>query len=96
MNKVSFLDELVKTGCCRHLLKRANEGGSESSEIPQGMASGDPVPDSLDVHPTEAKTRLPLTAHLPSPIHPGIQGGVTQAKNPIDRFRFNRSWKDDG
>lgn len=93
MNKVSFLDELVKLGCCKQLLKRASDGGSESSEIPQGMASGDPVPDSIDVHPTEAQTRVPLTAHLPSPIHPGSLGGVTQAKHPIDRKRFNRSWR---
>lgn len=93
MNKISFLDELVKLGCGKRLLKLAE--GSESSEIPVGMASSDPVPESIEVRPTDATSRVPLTAHLPTPIRPGALGGVTQAKTPIGRHRFNRAWRDE-
>jgi hypothetical protein len=91
MNKISFLDELVKLGCCKHLLKRA-----ESSSIPVGMASSEPAPESIDTHPSEANTRIPLTAHLRSPIRPGAIGRVTQAKDPIGKHRFNRPYGNEG
>ena len=83
MNRASFLDELLK------LASDVN-----TIDIPQGMMSSDPVPESLPVRPADASTRRPETAHLPSVVGQGEIGGVTQAKDPIDRFKYNRLYRD--
>jgi hypothetical protein len=99
MNKISFLDELVRLGGATRMLKQAyggSEGTGETStvDIPHGMVGSDPTPESIRVAPDEAATRLPETAKLPSNIRPGRLGGISQAKDPIDRFKFNRAYRD--
>lgn len=96
MNKISFLDELLKLGGATRVVKVAYQGAADSSEAPQGMTGSGSVPESIRVAPHEASTRLPKTSHLPSQIKPGALGGVTQAKDPISKHRFNRAWRDSG
>jgi hypothetical protein len=93
MNKMSFVDELVKVGAMRCLLKRASD--VNTIDVPEGMMSNAPTPDAIRLHPDQAATRLPATAHLMSSLDmPGMLGSVTQAVDPIDREKFNRAYKD--
>jgi hypothetical protein len=95
MNLISFVDELVKLGAVRPLIRKlAADGDSEAVDIPQGMMSSEPVPDSDRVHPAEAATRLPATAHLEPEIETGHLGKVTEPKHPIDRDKYNRAYRD--
>lgn len=102
MNMLSFADELVRVSALRPLIeKHAYAGGAEgiahdttSVDIPHSMAGSEAVPESIQVAPDEAATRLPETAHLPSIVQSGHIGGVAQAKDPIDRFRYNRAYQD--
>lgn len=91
MNRASFLDELLKLASGR-IEKRADD--INQTAIPEGLIGSGTVPDSIKVRPDDAKTRRPLTAHLPSAISPGSLGSVTQAKDPIDRFKYNRTYRD--
>lgn len=89
MNRISFVDELVKVGAIRCLYKRATD---LDATIPEALMSSGPVPDSKRVVPDEASTRVD-NAHLPSVLGtPGRLGDVTVAKKPIDQERFNRPW----
>lgn len=89
MNMISFIDELVKLGAGRVLVKDA----ATTSEAPEGMVGVDSVPDSDDVWPHDVRTRLPETARGVSQIAPGELGPVSLAKEPIDQERFNRSYE---
>jgi hypothetical protein len=94
MNKLSFLDELMKLGGAMCLVKRAEMGDVNTVDIPHGMMGSDPMPAGDRLVPDDAATRLPATAHLPSRIQGGSLGGVTQAKDPIDREKYNRAYRD--
>lgn len=99
MNRISFLDELVKIGSATDMIKAAYGGGSDAGtvntvDIPHGMVGSDPVPESTRLSPDDASSRLPNSSKVPSAIRPGRLGGVTQAKDPVDRFRFNRVYRD--
>lgn len=95
MNKISFLHELVSLGGATRLIKKAYGGGATSTvDIPHGMVGSDSTPESIPVAPAEASTRLPRTAKQPSQVKPGTLGDVTQAKEPVDRFKFNRADRD--
>ena len=95
MNKVSFLDELVSLGGVTHMLKRSDDAGASGDAHP-GLVGSGATPDSILVRPDEAGTRLPRTGHLPSSMVPGRLGGITQAKDPVDRLRFNRAYRERG
>ena len=93
MNLLSFVDELIKVSATRPALKKQafGEGHDVNTiDIPSGMASADPSPPTLDPKPDDVGTRLRETAHLPSNVPEGDLGGVTSAKDPIDREKFNR------
>ncbi|MFQ5352742.1 MAG: hypothetical protein ACE5D3_06685 [Candidatus Binatia bacterium] len=92
MNLISFLDELVKLGGVRCVIKRASD--VNTVDIPSGMVDDSPVPFHIDVWPHEAATRLPKTGKHLSSVPTGELGGVTQAKDPIDRDKYNRAYKD--
>lgn len=83
MNRASFLDELLKI---------ADE--TNLTEIPHGLIGSEPAPPSEPHRPAEAASRVPLTATLPSVVGKGELGGVTQAKDPIDRFKYNRVYRE--
>lgn len=90
MNKLAFLDELLR--CCSFapIIKKAYE--DNTIDVPSGMMDAAPSPPQLIAVPDEAASRLPNTAHLPAAVKPGQLGGVTDAKMPIDRERFNRPY----
>lgn len=92
MNLISFLDELVKLGGARCVIKRAAE--VNTIDIPSGMIDDSPVPFHIEVRPHEAATRLPITGGQMSAVPSGHIGGVTQAKDPIDRDKYNRAYKE--
>jgi hypothetical protein len=98
MNLVSFVDELVKLGAVRSLIKSAGEIDStsnvNSSDPPATIMGGGGVPSSLRVVPEKASTRLPESVDTPSEIVAGSLGSVTGAKAPIDRDKFNRWYRD--
>jgi hypothetical protein len=98
MNLVSFIDELVKLGAARSLIKRAGEADAtsnvNSSEPPATIMGGGAVPMALRVVPEKASTRLPDSVDVPSQIVAGSLGDVSGAKYPIDRDKFNRWYRD--
>lgn len=94
----SFLDELLKLGAARSLVKSAYGGGDSSGDIntvdiPHGMIGSEPMPEVDRVAPDEAGTRLQASA-VPSQIKPGILGKVSPSRQPIDRERYNRAYRD--
>ena len=93
MNMSSFLDELVKVGAGRILVKRSSDSVN-TTDIPSGMMGDGYVPPAMDVMPQYAETRLPNTAQRPSQVPMGTLGGVTEAKNPIDRYKYNRVYQE--
>ena len=90
MNRISFLDELMKLGGVRSIIK---EGGTIMSEPPGGMMSQDAVPPAEPHRPSEASSRLPAVAGHGGNIEAGKLGVVTSAKNPIDQHKFNRAFR---
>jgi hypothetical protein len=86
MNLISFVDELVKVGAVRCLIKRSAD---ISMGIPDGVMNGASPPPSKTVMPDDASTRLAPT-NMQSGIKPGSIGDVGLSKAPIDRDRFNR------
>ncbi|MBW2691025.1 MAG: hypothetical protein JRE57_00145 [Deltaproteobacteria bacterium] len=94
MNLISFLDELIKIGGVAGVVKQADD--VSTVDIPHGMIDEDPPPDSIKVYPHEASSRLPLTAKTPSAVQTGHLGDMTQAKDPIDRNKHNRGYRDRG
>ena len=99
MNLISFVDELVKLGAGHQLVKRAYDGLEGTGDVhmidvPQGLMDSEGPPAAIRVAPDEAATRLPGTSHLPSHVPEGTLGGVTTAKDPIDREKYNRAYKD--
>jgi len=98
MNLVSFVDELVKIGGMRVLMKRAGEIDSTSNvnsvEPPMAIMGGGPVPSSLRVVPERAATRLPHSEEFDSQIEAGSLGDVTGSREPIDQDKFNRWYRD--
>lgn len=95
----SFLDELVKVGSFGALAKLAYGGGDTSGDvntvdIPHGMVGSEPMPEVDRVAPHQASTRLPDTGYLPSAVKPGVLGNVTPPKDPIDREKYNRAYRD--
>lgn len=91
MNKISFLDELMKLGGVRIVVKTANE---LTSDPPAGLMSAEGVPETMVNHPAEASSRLPLTSGMPAQIGQGGLGEVSQAKAPIDQHKFNRGYRE--
>lgn len=89
MNLISFVDELVKLGGVKTLIKRGSD--VSSSEIPAGMMSSAAPPPSIRVAPDEAGTRLEST-HLPTTVEVGQLGPLGDNRRPIDRERFNRPY----
>jgi hypothetical protein len=94
MNLLSFVDELVKVGAMGCLYKRADDGEINASEIPHGMMSPGVTPPSILLNPALAGTRLPLTAASPISVEPGQLGALATTREPIDREKFNRAYKD--
>jgi len=91
MNKVSFLDELMSLGGVRSVVKTADE---MISQPPAGMMSGEAAPSADIQYPTEVTSRLPTAARSAGDIQGGDLGDVTSAKDPIDRHRFNRAYRE--
>lgn len=91
MNLISFVDELVKLGGVRVIVKRAAD--ISSSEVPAGMMDPGQPPPSIRVAPDEAATRL-LNTELPDAIQPGKLGPLASTINPIDRERFNHLYQE--
>jgi hypothetical protein len=94
MNLVAFVDELVKVGAMKCLYKRADDGDVNTADAPHGMMSHDPMPESIRLNPAQVGTRLPRTAAGPATITAGELGSVATARNPIDREKHNRAYKD--
>ena len=90
MNKLSFLDELLKIGA----MKPINKMASLLGEPPAGMMDPEPAPEAIEVEPASAITRLPETAALPSQNTPGTLGKVTAPQEPIDELLQNRAWEE--
>lgn len=91
MNKISFLDELMSLGGVRVIVKTADD---MVSQAPSGMMSGESAPPADIQHPAEVTTRLPTAARSAGAIQGGDQGDVTSAKDPIDRHKFNRAYRE--
>jgi len=91
MNKLSFLDELMKLGGARAVIKTANE---TASQAPSGMGSDGSAPKADIVRPNEVATRLRTAAKSKGAITAGGLGGVTQSPEPIDGERFNRGYRE--
>ena len=91
MNKISFLDELMKLGGVRVIVKTADD---MCSQPPAGMMSGESAPPADVQHPAEVETRLPISSRTPGAIQPGDLGDITSAKDPIDRHKFNRAYRE--
>lgn len=94
-----FMDELQKLGGLRAIAKTAYGGGYDTadvnvSSIPHSMMADGQCPPADLVSPVEAATRIPLTASMPSTVSTGTLGRITDAKNPIDRFKYNRPYRD--
>ena len=90
MNLGSFVDELMKVGAMDPIKKHA----STTVDVPSSMMDNGLVPESIDVRPDEAGSRLPRTGHLPPQVDGGNLGQVAQAKDPIDRQKYNRAYRD--
>jgi len=92
MMLLSFVDELVKLGAGRQLVKtgEVTQGDLNTIDIPSGMMDSESPPVAELIVPDEAATRLPRTGHLAPQVVAGELGDVTDAKDPIDRERFNR------
>lgn len=95
MRLVGFIDELVKLGVAEKL-SNAFDNSNISQEPPPEMAGYDTIDPPDRLAPGEAGTRLPKTSHLPGQMKPGELGGVTDAKEQIDRGKFNRPYQVDG
>ena len=99
MNLVSFVDELVKISAMRVLTKHAtgeidSTSNVNSNEPPAAIMGSGRVPDSFRIIPERVSTRLPNTFDSPSQIVAGALGNVTSSKDPIDRDKFNRWYRD--
>ena len=95
MDLVSFVDELVKIGAMDCLRKRADDAGSTHTiDAPAGLMDTGPIPPQVFVAPYQAATRLPQTAHLAPTVEAGQLGGVTYPRDPVDREKFNRAYRD--
>lgn len=90
MNKLSFLDELLKIGAMKPMNKIATLIGNP----PAGMMDPEPAPEAIELEPDNASTHLPRTAKLPSQNTPGTLGNVTAPQEPIDLFPQNRPWEE--
>lgn len=73
MNLLSFVDELIKVGAM---------GISTQKEA---SADSDITPESIEVRPDEAATRLPLTTGVKPAVLAGTLGTVGESRNPIDQ-----------
>ena len=91
MNRISFLDELIKLGGVRCVVKVSSE---LTTDPPAGLMSPDAAPPAEPHRPTEASSRIPATAHLPTQVYAGRQGKITTSKNPIDKYKFNRGYRE--
>lgn len=91
MNRISFLDELLKLGGVRVVVKVSSD---LTSDPPAGLMNPDAAPPAEPHQPTEAASRLPATAHIPAQIHAGQQGDITTSRNPIDQYKFNWGYRE--
>lgn len=91
MNKISFLDELMSLGGVRSVVKTADD---MISQPPVGMMSGEDGPPADIQYPAEVNSRLPTSARMPGAIQSGGLGNVSSAKDPIDRHKFNRAFRE--
>lgn len=89
MNLISFIDELVKIGATKCLVKRSADVAM--SDPPAGMMDPSAPPPVKRVAPDESSTRL-LNNHLPSQIKPGALGPTAESTRPIDQERYNRPY----
>lgn len=87
----SFLDELLKVGAARCLLKSADD--INTVDIPHGMIGSAASPESDRVVPDEAATRM-QGSHASPVVEVGRLGSTTPSRNPIDRERYNRLYRD--
>lgn len=97
MNMLSFVDELMKIGAMHPIIeKHAFAEGHDTTtvDVPHSMMGAGPVPPSINTRPDEAGTRLPRTGRLMPQVRAGELGGVAQAKDPIDRHKYNRAYRD--
>lgn len=95
MNLISFVDELVKLGGARPLFRKFSaEGDTDAVEIPHGMMGDGAAPEADRVDPSESATRLPATSYLAPDLETGHLGKVTEPKQPIDKDRFNRAYRE--
>lgn len=93
MNKLSFLDELLRCTSFAPIVKQAYaDYEANTIDAPAGMMDSTQSPPQIATVPDEASSRLQDTAHLPAAIKPGQLGAVTDAKAPIDQERFNRPY----
>lgn len=90
MNRISFLDELIKLGGARCIIKHSNE---LMSDPPGGMMETSSVAAAEPHRPSEASSRLPDVAGHGGKIVPGSLGNITEAKDPIDEHRFNQAFR---
>lgn len=80
MNKVSFLDELVKMGGVTGALKVAQG----FSDPPAGMIPDDgPVPDEKVHRPEDPSTRVSNRGAVPSRVPSGHLGSITSVGESV-------------
>lgn len=91
MNLLGFVDELVKIGGMRCLYKRAHDGDVDMAGVPQGLMDDGPAPQAIRAVPDEAATRI-RNGQLPAAILAGRLGGITTAKQPVDREKYDRRY----
>jgi hypothetical protein len=90
MNKISFLDELMKLGGVRVVIKTAS---SVIGSPPDGMVSDEAAPKADLVRPDEVATWSKPAGKSAGTIAQGTQGEITSSPDPIDRLRFNRGYQ---
>lgn len=95
MRLIGFVDELVKLGTVRRLLKVADVDATMTQEPPtELMGSSDEDVEPADrVSPAEAVTRLPRTGQRPKLVSKETLGGVTEPKEPVDKEKFVRPYE---
>jgi hypothetical protein len=95
MNLLSFVDELMKVGAMEPLIrKHADAGDAPTVDIPQSLMGSGAVPTNINPKPDEASTRLRQTGHLTPAIGAATLGPVLLSRDPIDREKYNRAYRD--
>lgn len=105
MNLDSFVDELIKVGAAKALVRAPARGAnlvhgtlrrlmSKSADINTAPnVDPAPIPYSIKLNPVDASTRLPETASVRPAVVPGLLGTVEVPKRYIDDRKHNRAWE---